>query len=244
MRVLVFSDVHGNIVALEAVLAHAGTVDAYWCLGDLVGYGPDPQACVERVRHLEPLVCLMGNHDAGVLGLLPLEWFNLEARLSLTWTRMHLSSEALNFLRSLQPLQVLKALDVTLVHGSLRKPLEEYLLSAQVARASLSLLSTRWGVFGHTHLATAFVEEEEGGVSLWIPEGGQATVKVPPRSLFNPGSVGQPRDGDPRAAYAIYDTETQLWTWHRVSYDIEEVQRRILEAGLPRRHALRLSVGR
>ncbi len=243
MRILVFSDVHGNILALEAVLEHAGPVDAYWCLGDLVGYGPDPLACVQRVQSLQPLVCLLGNHDAGVLGKLPLAWFNVEARLSLTWTRMQLTEEALNFLRDLPSMQVLPAWDVTLVHGSLRKPLEEYILTSTIAQYNLHLLETQWGAFGHTHLAMAFVEEE-GEVQTWFPQESGASVRVPLRGLFNPGSVGQPRDGDPRASYAIYDTEAQTWTWYRVPYDVQEVQRRILEAGLPRRHALRLSVGR
>ncbi len=243
MRIMVFSDVHGNLTALEAVLQHAGRVDAYWCLGDLVGYGPDPEACVARIRSLPNLVCLQGNHDAAATGLLPPAWFNADARSSLEWTRKQLSSGALKFLRKLSPLQILPQWDVTLFHGSLLSPLEEYLTSTERARASLEKLRTTWGCFGHTHVPTAFVYEK-GRVTMWIPQGAQVSCKVSPRSLFNPGSVGQPRDGDPRASYAIYDTETQTWTWYRVPYRIKEVQDRIWEAGLPPRHAIRLAYGR
>ncbi len=243
MRIMVFSDVHGNLTALEAVLRHAGSVDAYWCLGDLVGYGPDPEACVERVRSLPNLVCLQGNHDAGVTGMLPTAWFNADARSSLEWTRKRLSSSALRFLRNLSPMQVLPEWDVTLVHGSLTAPLEEYLTSGDRAWASLERLTTSWGCFGHTHVPSAFVIEK-GRVAMWVPQGAQVSCQVPDRSLFNPGSVGQPRDGDPRAAYAVYDTDTRTWTWYRVPYDIKSVQKRIWEAGLPPRHAIRLAYGR
>lgn len=243
MRILVFSDVHGNLNALEAVLAHAGPVDAYWCLGDLVGYGPDPEACVQRVRRLPNLVCLKGNHDAGVVGDLEEDWFNPEARRSLQWTREQLSQESLDFLAQLSPLAVLAEWDVTLVHGSLHSPLEEYLTSTARAEASLQALSTSWGCFGHTHVASLFVWEN-GQVNLLVPRGEEVPYPVQPQSLFNPGSVGQPRDGDPRAAYAIYEPELRTWTWYRVPYDIEVVQRRILQAGLPPRHAYRLSHGR
>ncbi len=242
-RILVFSDVHGNLTALEAVLAHAGPVDGYWCLGDLVGYGPDPQACVERVRSLPNLVCLMGNHDAAVVGRLDLTWFNTAARTALLWTREQLSEDALNFLAGNPPQVVLKEYDVTLVHGSLRAPLEEYLLSPEQARASIERLETTWGCFGHTHIPLAYVREQDGQVARWVPEGDGATCTVPQGSLFNPGSVGQPRDGDPRAAYAIFEPETQRWTWHRVEYDVHAVQEKILAAGLPRKHALRLAYG-
>lgn len=243
MRILVFSDVHGNLTALEAVLQDAGQVDAYWCLGDLVGYGPEPQACVERVRALPNLVCLMGNHDAAVVGRLNFSWFNPEARAALEWTLQHLTPDALDFLRRQPMMQVLSEWDVTLVHGSLVNPLEEYITSAERARASLKQLSTRWGVFGHTHIPLAYVEEQPGRVVRWEPVDRGASCTVPPRSLFNPGSVGQPRDGDPRASYAIYDTETQTWTWYRVPYDIEAVQEAILKAGLPPKHAMRLAYG-
>ncbi len=244
MRIMVFSDVHGNLTALEAVLAHAGPVDAYWCLGDLVGYGPDPEACVQRVRSLPNLVCLQGNHDAGVLGILDEEWFNPEARYSLLWTRKQLSEESLAFLRELEPLQVLPEWDVTLVHGSLLLPLEEYLTTPERAQLSLERLTTSWGCFGHTHVASLFTWNADDRVELLVPRGEEVAYPIAPRTLVNPGSVGQPRDGDPRASYAIYDTETQIWTWYRVPYDITQVQRRIREAGLPLRHAMRLAYGR
>ncbi len=244
MRVLVFSDVHGNLLALEAVLADAGKVDAYWCLGDLVGYGPEPEACVERVRALPHLVCLQGNHDAAVAGILDVTFFNAEARKSVFWTREHLSPASLDFLRHQPPLRVLEPWDVTLAHGSPRHPLEEYLLSVAAARAALRRLTTSVAFVGHTHLPGAFLQV---GKRVQLLEGApyqRVVVEASQRGIFNPGSVGQPRDGNPWAAYAIWDTEERAWEWRRVAYDVAAVQERILALGLPPFHAYRLGMGR
>ncbi len=240
MRVLVFSDVHANLPALEAVLADAGAVDAYWFLGDLVGYGPDPKACIARLRGLQPLARVMGNHDAAVLGQMPLRWFNEAAQKHLLWTQDRLDAEDLAFLATASQQQIID--DVTLVHGSPRAPITEYLLGSEEAEAALRDLTTPWGFFGHTHKPILW-QEEGGQVSLY-PAAPNKVLHLKPRALLNPGSVGQPRDGDPRAAYAIYDPDHRLWTWHRVAYDIAAVQKRMQNFGLPERNILRLTVGR
>lgn len=242
MRVLVFSDVHGNLTALEAVLEAAGPVDAYWCLGDLVGYGPDPEACVQRVRDLPNLVCLLGNHDAAAVGRLDITFFNTEARRSLEWTRRQLSPAALRFLAAL-PLTHTVSDQVTLVHGSPRQPLEEYLLTARVARAAFDHLPTPWAFVGHTHQPVAFFSRR-GWVQAQTPKAGETLTLEGERAIVNPGSVGQPRDGDPRASFALWDTETATWTWHRVAYDVAAVQERMARLGLPAFHAYRLALGR
>ncbi len=243
MRVLVFSDIHGNLTALEAVLEAAGEVDAYWFLGDLVGYGPDPEACVQRVRSLPNLLCLQGNHDAAITGLLEIGFFNAEARRSLEWTRHQLSADALAFLRACPPQRVLTSEGITLVHGSPRRPLEEYLLTPSAAKRALRYLETPLAFVGHSHLPLAFVERH-GRVRHLVGQPGATFTPQDERVILNPGSVGQPRDGDPRAAYALWDTATHTWIWQRVAYDIGAVQRRMEAAGLPSFHIYRLSLGR
>lgn len=244
MRVLVFSDVHGNLPALEAVLQDAGAVDAYWFLGDLVGYGPDPEACVQRVRSLPNLICLQGNHDAAVVGVLDTTFFNTEAQRSVLWTREQLSPAAKAFLRSRPPSRVLESWDVTLVHGTPRHPLEEYLLSVASARAAFRAAKTPLIFVGHTHLPGAFVEEDGHPHELKGHPRREVTLRATQRAIFNPGSVGQPRDGNPLAAYALWETDSRRWEWRRVPYDVIGVQERMLALGLPPFHAYRLLMGR
>lgn len=241
-RILVLSDIHANLTALEAVLTDAGPVDEVWCLGDIVGYGPDPNECIRRLQELPALLCLMGNHDFAAIGDLALETFNADARRSLLWQRKQLTEENKAFLRSCsQRLEVRGA--VSLAHGSPRDPIWEYILNTIVARINLDFFETSWCFVGHSHYQAVF---------QYNPESDDLTIEVPPpgerygmigRAILNPGSVGQPRDHDPRAAYAIYYPETQLWEPRRVEYDIRSVQQRIVEAGLPLRHAERLSGG-
>ncbi len=240
MRVVVFSDVHANLTALEAVLRDAGPADAYWCLGDLVGYGPDPEACVARVGALPNLRCVLGNHDAAVLGKISINWFNAEAQKLIVWTQGHLSAESMAFLNSLPEQTVFD--DVTLVHGSPRAPVTEYLLSVELAARAFQHFETDFCFVGHTHQPVRW-QYTRGVITGYTAEPGVSCV-LQPRAILNPGSVGQPRDGDPRAAYALYDTETHLWTWRRVPYDVATVQAKMYHLGLSRINAERLALGR
>jgi len=240
MKILVFSDVHANLTALEAVLADAGTVDAHWFLGDLVGYGPDPAACVARVQALPNLIRVLGNHDAAVLGKIPLGWFNDEAQRLVRWTQEQLSEANLTFLAA-APERVVQG-DVTLAHGSPRAPVTEYILTTDVAATAFRHFETDFCFVGHTHQPVRW-QELHGQVSVHAAEAG-IPLTLTPRAILNVGSVGQPRDGDPRASYALYDTETRTWEWRRVIYDIAAVQQRMEALGLSPINARRLAVGR
>jgi predicted phosphodiesterase len=239
MRVVVLSDIHSNLIALDAVLADAGPVDAVWHLGDIVGYGPDPDGVVARLAEHEA-IGVRGNHDAAALGGPEIEWFNPDARAAAEWTRDTMSSATRAWLES-QPV-VREIRSVTLVHGSPRDPLREYVASTGVARANLALLATRYGLHGHTHVPVAFIDDAPG-LEIVDPEAGTVLALDERTTLVNPGSVGQPRDGDPRASYLLLDMDEQVVTWRRVAYDIPAVQAAIRAAGLPRRLADRLAVG-
>ncbi len=241
MRVLVISDIHANITALEAVLADAGAFDAAWCLGDLVGYGPDPNECVALIRTLPQLACVIGNHDAAVLHQIDTESFNPEARQAITWTQRALNQASINFLSSL-PERIVED-NVTLTHGSPRHPVWEYLLDTRAATSNFSYFDTPFCLVGHTHLPVFFtLLDGNSSARLNIPEpNNQFTLQ--PRGIVNPGSVGQPRDRDPRASYAIIDPESVIWEYRRIKYDIPAVQQRMIKAGLPERHILRLEAG-
>jgi diadenosine tetraphosphatase ApaH/serine/threonine PP2A family protein phosphatase len=242
MRVLVISDVHANYEALEAVFAAAGAVDATWCLGDIVGYGPDPNLCLELVRERPNLTCLLGNHDVALLGRMPMAAFNGEARRSLDFQSRILTADNMDFLRTL-PDTTLTNGAVTLVHGSPRDPIWEYVLNTLSARLNFDYFSTPFCFVGHAHLQCMFqLDEARNRVSMGVPPVGEA-MKMQPRAIFNPGSVGQPRDRDPRSAYAIYDDVAQTWEPCRVEYDIAAVQARIRELGMPEKHAIRLAEG-
>jgi len=240
MRILVLSDVHANLTALEAVLAAAGTVDAVWCLGDIVGYGPDPRQCIEVIQSQPNLLCVLGNHDAAALDQIALEAFNYEAQQSIRWLRSELTHAHRGFLESLPDKLVTG--DVTLAHGSPRNPVWEYLLDPFTATENFDSFDTAYCFVGHTHLPLAYVYRSDGQVTR-EPLEGDAPLYLTARAILNPGSTGQPRDHDPRAAYAIYDDEQRTWQPCRVAYDVRAVQRRILSAGLPERHAMRLLQG-
>jgi diadenosine tetraphosphatase ApaH/serine/threonine PP2A family protein phosphatase len=242
MRVLVISDIHANYTALEAVLADAGPADEIWCLGDLVGYGPDPNAVVELVRELPQLTCLLGNHDVAVIGKMPFETFNGDARRSLTWTERVLTADNMDFLRAV-PSSLKVRGEATLAHGSPRDPVWEYILNTLSARLNFDHFDTPWCFVGHTHIQSIFrLNEETDRITLETPKQ-DTPIELAPRLILNPGSVGQPRDRDPRAGYAFYDTEARTWTSRRVDYNVSEVQARIRESGLPEKHALRLAEG-
>lgn len=242
MRILIISDIHANLTALEAVLEDVEEeFVATWCLGDLVGYGPDPNECIRRVRELPELTCLIGNHDQAALGKIPLERFNQDARAAASWTQGALTDESESYLLSL-PSRIELAEDFTLAHGSPRQPVWEYVLDLPTAEANLEAFQTAYCLVGHTHIPLIFSKPEGGNLRPVQVRWGDA-FELSPRMIINPGSVGQPRDMDPRAAYAVLDTEALTWTAHRVSYDVEAVQERMLEAGLPERQAIRLGAG-
>jgi len=242
MRVLVISDIHANFTAFEAVLKDAGKVDETWCLGDLVGYGPDPNAVVEEVRDIPHLTCILGNHDMAAIGRMPLEAFNGDARRSLIYHEKVISASNMDFMRSLSAnVKVLG--EATIAHGSPRDPLWEYILNALTARVNFENFDTPWCFVGHTHIQCMFaLDENTDRITLDQTKADHA-INLRSKLILNPGSVGQPRDRDPRAAYAIYDTEARTWTPHRVTYNILEVQERIRAAGLPEKHALRIAEG-
>jgi predicted phosphodiesterase len=242
MRVLVISDIHANLTALEAVLADAGEVDQIWCLGDVVGYGPDPNEVVERLQSMPTLSIILGNHDVAVLGQMDYAVFNTEARKSLLWQKKNVTPANLIYLESL-PQDTLVRENVTLAHGSPRDPVWEYILNTLVARLNFEAFTTPYCFVGHSHIQCMFsLDVPRDRVALDVPRPG-VTLKLNPRAILNPGSVGQPRDRDPRSSYAIYNPQAETWEPRRVEYDVEAVQKRIRAAGLPEKHALRLAEG-
>ncbi len=241
MRILVISDIHANLFALEAVLTAAGQVDAVWCLGDIVGYGPDPNECVARIRQLPNIVCILGNHDAAALKQIQTDNFNPEARIALHWTRTALAPSSLEFLANLPEKAVID--DITLAHGSPRHPVWEYLLDTRTATQSFEYFDTPYCLVGHTHLPVLYyLLDGRHPAHLVVPEP-NTNLMLTPRAILNPGSVGQPRDRDPRASYAVLSTDEYSWDYCRTPYDIPAVQARMENAGLPERHILRLAAG-
>ena len=241
-KILVISDVHGNRTALDAVLSDAGTVDETWCLGDVVGYGPQPNECIERIQSLDNLTCMMGNHDYAIIGDEALETFNIDAKKALIWQKTILTDMSNSFLKSLAREAVIHG-DVTLAHGSPRDSIWEYVMNTLVARINLAYFKTTWCFVGHSHFQAVFqYHAERNDLTIEIPRHGDR-YELTERAILNPGSVGQPRDRDPRAAYAIFDPVAHTWQPRRVEYDIKAVQKMILAVGLPSRHAERLSGG-
>lgn len=239
MRIVVLSDIHANLHALDAVLDAAGAVDGIWHLGDVVGYGPEPDAVVSRLRETGA-IGVRGNHDAAAGGGPEIDWFNPDARRAMEWTRSTISPSTLAWLRGLPERR--EEGECTLVHGSPRDPIWEYVTSVPVARANLAVLASRIGLHGHTHLPVAFLEED-GRIEVVSPGDGSVLELGGRRALVNPGSVGQPRDGDPRSAFLVLDTAADTVSWHRVDYEIGAVQAAMRAAGLPASLAARLSVG-
>ncbi len=232
LRALIVSDIHSNRAALAAVLADAaarGGFDALWCLGDLVGYGPEPGACLELLRRY-PLTAVAGNHDHAALYPETAAGFNHNAAAAALWTAGQLSREEQDFLADL-PLTA-TAGAFTLVHGSLRAPLREYLLSPAAAAATFARLTTPYCLVGHSHLPFSCVENRDGPEFVTFAEDELYPLDER-RRIINPGSVGQPRDYDCRAAYAVYDDAAGTVEQRRVSYDIADTQDRMRQAGLP-----------
>lgn len=242
MRCLIVSDIHGNLAAFDAVLEAAAPYDQVWCLGDIVGYGPDPRECIQRLRSL-PFIAVAGNHDWAVASRLDLDEFNLDAQVAVAWTYERLSPEERDFLAQL-PERITTA-PFTLVHGSPRHPVWEYILQPSVARANFAHFDTPFCLVGHTHVPVIFALAEDGSrCYAYSPcSNGPLGLTDAPRMILNPGSVGQPRDGIPLAAYAILDTDAMTLTFHRQPYPIEQTQRRMDEYKLPHRLSARLTFG-
>ena len=241
MQIAVLTDIHSNLPALEAVLEaieQAG-LERRWCLGDVVGYGAQPDDCAAlTAEHCE--LSLVGNHDLAVTGEIDTEVFSASAAAAVEWTRENCAETTMEFLKGLEP----KATDkeVGLYHASPRDPVWEYVLAVDQARECMEEQSGRVSLIGHSHVALYFSDSGDDGDGGQAPEGHEIDLSEG-RWLLNPGSVGQPRDGDPRAAWLHLDTEQWKATYHRVEYDIDRAADAIREAGLPDLLADRLSVG-
>ena len=240
MRYAILADIHGNLAAFKAVLQdieERGGAEELWCLGDIVGYGPDPSECIALLRQYNHL-CVAGNHDWAAIGKVAISDFNPDAAEACRWTARQLSPEDVRYLDNL-PLTLSRD-DFTIAHGSPREPIWEYVLSTQSATANLQFFETRFCLIGHSHVPLVF--ENVGGrcVLMELP----AELRLGEnRMIINPGGVGQPRDGDPRAAYAIYDDGAATIYHYRIPYDIEATQERMVKHGLPSFLATRLSYG-
>jgi diadenosine tetraphosphatase ApaH/serine/threonine PP2A family protein phosphatase len=247
LRVGVISDVHSNLPALEAVLESIEAVgpEEIWCLGDVVGYGAQPDQCTTLVRE-RCAVSLNGNHDLAVIGTIDASTFSETARAAVDWTRGNVSAETLEFLAGLEPQGARNGFG--LFHASPRDPIWEYVLSIDQAEAGLDAQTERVCLIGHSHVSLFFTRPPSTGRKTYAG-GAQATDgdlldMVEGEWLLNPGSVGQPRDGDPRAAWLEIDTDDWTARYHRVAYDAVAAGAAILEAGLPAALAERLQVGR
>ena len=244
MRYLIISDIHANLAALSAVLADAGSFDFVWCLGDLVGYGPDPNECIDHLRDL-PHLSLAGNHDWAALGKLDITNFNSDARIASLWTQSELSPSSVDYLDSLCT-NVAEG-QFTLAHASPRQPVWEYVLDPLIAQRNFAHFETPYCLVGHTHIPITFAQVDNipGGCKTLMPTNGvPMSLKVDGRLILNPGSVGQPRDGNPDTSYALLDSETMTWEQRRVPYAIEITQERMRARDLPVRLIDRLEFGR
>jgi len=242
VRYLVISDIHANLTALETVLEDAPEFDELWCLGDLVGYGPKPNECINRVRDF-PHTSLAGNHDWAALGKLDLSSFNAIARVANEWTQEQLTSSARTYLNGLHP--SLQRGDFALAHASPREPVWEYIMDTSTACQNFEYFPLPFCLVGHTHVPVYFeLDEERGRCEAMLPPLPEPLELGPRRAIINPGSVGQPRDGDPRASYALLDTDEMTWTFHRVAYPVAVTQEQMRARNLPQRLIDRLEIGR
>ena len=242
MRALILSDIHSNLKALSRVVVDAsdrGGFDVIWCLGDVVGYGPDPRDCVQLIRHYD-FLGVAGNHDFAAVGKRGYDDFNYAAKAAIRWTTRQLSDEETDFLANLPP--VVNAEPFTMVHGSLRGPVDEYLLDPDAALATLKLLQTPYCLVGHSHMPFICRENQGSPVFSQFTEDEVFSLGQE-RLIINPGCVGQPRDGDPRPSYAIYDSSAQTIQRHRVTYSIETTQEKMRKVNLPEYLIERLTRG-
>jgi len=243
VRIAILADIHSNLAAFEAALEDLKTKGGFekiWCLGDVVGYGPDPHQCIELLCQYDH-VCVAGNHDWAAIGKMDTSDFNSVAAAACYWTTEQLTADDIQYLAGL-PLDVHQD-DFTLVHGSPREPIWEYMLSAETARDNFSCFETDFCLVGHSHVPLVYESVGSTIMSSQFPE--DASLKLGEnRLIINPGGVGQPRDGDPRASYALYDSEAGVIYHYRVEYDVLATQHKMDEQGLPLPLILRLSEGR
>jgi len=243
MRILLVSDIHANLAALDAVIKDAGKFEQVWCLGDTVGYGPQPNECIDRLREFD-LVCLAGNHDLAVVGKAGLWDFSRDAKEMIFWTRHHLTTFNHDWLATLPDTTLVTGQGITLVHGSPRDPRWEYIAVRNVAKDNLGFIDTPVCLYGHTHIPVIFRKPWDGLKVLEEPLRANVPVRlILDRFFINPGSVGQPRDEDPRAAYAVIDPDTMTLTHRRVIYDVSATQKLMKQARLPGRLIRRLRFG-
>ncbi len=238
----IISDIHSNLEALEQVLAQLTLVDNKVCLGDMVGYGPNPNQCIHRIRSLN-IPSVAGNHDKAVTGEMELTWFNPNARDAVNWTKKEISQENLEYLIKL-PL-ILEEDDFYMVHGGLRSPLEEYITSVSDAIPTFEKMKKPLCFVGHSHVPLAVAMKKDGNYDGWVlTDKQEVLVDNYKKVIINVGGVGQPRDGDARASFGIYDTGTRIFTLRRIEYDFAKVQAKMREVGLPLPLIERLQYGR
>ncbi|MGH2381237.1 MAG: metallophosphoesterase family protein [Candidatus Limnocylindria bacterium] len=243
MRIAVLSDVHANLPALEAVRADLADVDQIWVLGDIVGYGPQPNEVIATLQEMGAR-SVLGNHDGAAIGTVDAAYFNPDARRAIEWTAGAIDGNTRAYLATLP--EVRRDGELTAVHGSPRDPIWEYITSSEIAATNFSSFETRLCLFGHTHLPVAY-RLVDGSVEAVPGLPGDVVALDGERALLNPGSVGQPRDGLPDAAYAVLEVTpeaTGTIAFHRVRYEVDRTQRMMREVGLPARLAERLSYGR
>jgi diadenosine tetraphosphatase ApaH/serine/threonine PP2A family protein phosphatase len=243
MRYAILADIHANLEAFTAVLddiGEKGEVEEIWCLGDVVGYGPDPHRCIEILNHCKH-VCVAGNHDMAAIGKVETTYFNSLAVAAIQWTVEQLSPDDVKYLEDL-PLTKQRG-DFTLVHGSPMELLWEYIISTGIAIRNFTYIETPYCLVGHSHVPMAFMKDKETGCKPVNLSPGIGLALGDNKMIINPGGVGQPRDGDPRASYAIYDSERQMVQLYRVSYNVEATQKKIMSSGLPVMLASRLEQG-
>jgi predicted phosphodiesterase len=242
VRIAVVSDIHSNLTAFETVVGTLGEIDQLWCLGDIVGYGPRPNECVTRLSELKHLA-VAGNHDYAAVGRIGVEEFNTFAALAAHWTSEQLSDASRAYLTGLPTVQ--KSGEFTLVHGSPRGPIWEYLLNVTSASASFDHFEGPFCLVGHTHVPAIFARSPDGDVQAHRIVGDAELSLARPgwRFILNPGSVGQPRDDDPRASCLLIDTDRGTASWRRVAYDIAETQQQMRQVKLPARLVERLAHG-
>jgi diadenosine tetraphosphatase ApaH/serine/threonine PP2A family protein phosphatase len=240
MRLAVLSDIHANLAALDAVREDLPDVDETWVLGDIVGYGPQPNEVIRALQELGAR-SVMGNHDGAAIGTVDVSWFNPEAAAAIEWTAEVVDENSRAYLAALP--EVRRDGELTAVHGSPRDPTWEYVTGPQVAAANLRAFDTRLCLHGHTHVPVIFRADEER-IEV-VPATPDAPLRLDAgRALVNPGSVGQPRDGNPAASYLLIETEAGIAEFRRVRYDVARTQNLMREVGLPTRLVERLSYGR